>query len=63
MMFVSLNNKYSRYLEIDFLNRKCRITCMKNSVSEYINIPKLLEPDFPSLKKLKERITLYVVMS
>lgn len=60
---ISLNAQYSRFLEIDFINQKCRITCVKDSEYEYIEIPKMLEPDFPDLIKLKERISLYITFS
>jgi hypothetical protein len=60
---ISLNPKYSKFIEIDFLNQKCRIICTKNSKPEYININKMIEPDFPSLEKLKEKINLYVAFS
>lgn len=60
---ISLNPKYSRYIEIDFINQKCRINCMKNGKSEYIDVPKMIEPDFPALVKLKERVSLYIVFS
>lgn len=60
---LSLNPKYSKFLEIDFLNQKCRISCLKNGKAEYIEIPKMIEPDFPLLEKLKERVSLYVVFS
>ena len=63
MLKLSLNPKYSRYLEIDFVNQKCRINCMKEGKSEYIQIPKMIEPDFPDLVKLKERVSMYVVFS
>jgi len=63
LLTLSLNPKYSRYLEIDFVNEKCRINCMKDGKSEYIHIDKMIEPDFPSLTKLKERVSLYVVFS
>ncbi len=60
---LSLNPKYSRYLEIDFINQKCRINCMKDGKPDYIDIPKMIIPDFPHLEKLKERVNLYVVFS
>lgn len=60
---VSLDPKYSKYLEVDFLHNKCRILCMKNSDAQTIDIAKMVELDFPSLEKLKERIALYVVLS
>jgi len=59
----SLDPKYSRYLEIDYINKRCRIFCMKNGEAKYIHIPKMIEPDFPDLEKLKERISMYVVFS
>lgn len=63
LMKISLNPKYSRFLEIDFINQKCRIICAKDGEYEYIEIPKMINPDFPELTKLKERISLYVVFS
>lgn len=63
LLILSLNPKYSRYLEIDFYNQKCRINCMKEGKSEYIDITKMVEPDFPDLVKLKERVSLYVTFS
>jgi len=63
-MKLSLNPKYSKYLEIDFLNQKCRINCMKDGRTvQYINIPKMLDLDFPDLIKMKERVSLYIVFS
>jgi rRNA maturation protein Nop10 len=59
----SLDPKYSKYLEIDYLNKRCRIYCMKNGEASYIHIPKMVDPDFPDLEKLKERISMYVVFS
>lgn len=63
MLMLSLNPKYSRYLEIDFVNRKCRINCMKEGKPDYIDIDKMIEPDFPDLTKLKEKVAMYVVFS
>lgn len=60
---LSLNPKYSKYLEINFVQNKCRIHCMKEGESQYIDIPKMIEPDFPTLEKLKEKVSLYVVFS
>lgn len=60
---LSLDPKNSKYLEIDFVNEKCRISCMKDGVPEYIEIPKMIVPDFPQLEKLKEKVNLFVVFS
>lgn len=59
----SLDHKYTRYLEVDYFNKRCRIYCMKNGDIEYINIPKMVELDFPDLEKLKEKISTYVTFS
>ncbi len=60
---LSLNPKNSRYLEIDFVNLRCRISCMKDGKPDYIEIPKMIFPDFPTLEKLRERVNMYVVFS
>lgn len=60
---LSLNHLYSRFVEINFVTEKCRILCMKDCECQYIDIDKLIEPDFPDLTKLKERVSLYVVFS
>ncbi len=59
----SLCPQYSRLLEIDYKNQKCRILCYKEGKGEYIEIEKMIEPDFPDLIKLKEKIELYVIFS
>lgn len=63
MLKFSLDPKYTRYLEIDYINKRCRIFCMKNGEAKYIHIPKMIDPDFPDLEKLKEKISIYVVFS
>ena len=60
---LSLNPKYSRFLEMDFVNQKSRISLQKDGEEEVINIPKMIRPDFPELTKLKEKVNLYVVFS
>lgn len=60
---LSLNPKFSRFVEVDFVNQKCRITCAKEGKYEYIKIPKMLPLDWPLLEELKSRVSLYVVFS
>ena len=60
---LSLNPRYSRFLEIDYHNQKCRILCFKDGKPEYIEIEKMIEPDFPDLEKLKEKISMYITFS
>lgn len=59
----SLEANYSKFIEIDFVNQRCRINCLKASVSSYIDIPGIIEPDFPALEKLKQKVSLYVMLS
>lgn len=63
LLKLSLDPKYSKYLEIDFLNQKCRINCLKDNKPTYIDIKKMIIPDFPSLVKLKERVDFYILFS
>lgn len=60
---MSLNPKYSKYIEIDFYHQKCRISCLKDGKPEYIEVPKMITPDFPDLIKLREKVLLYVTFS
>jgi hypothetical protein len=63
LLKIPLDIQYTRHLSIDFLNQRCRITITKYGNVEHINIDKMVEPDFPSLTKLKERIALYLTFS
>lgn len=62
-MKLSLDPKYSRFLEIDFINKKCRISCFKNSNPKYIEITNMIVPDFPKLEALKSQVELYIILS
>lgn len=63
LLKLSLNPKYSRHLEIDYYNQKCRISCAKDGQYEYIPIDRMIEPDFPNLEKLKEKVAVYITFS
>lgn len=63
MLKLSIDPKYSVFLEIDFHNERSRISCMKNGRPYYIEIDKLLVPDFPNLIRLKEKINMFVLLS
>jgi hypothetical protein len=60
---ISLHHTYSRYIEINFIHQKCKVSYTKDGKSHIIEIPKLIIPDFPKLDKLKERVSLYAVFS
>lgn len=59
----SLETDYSKFLEIDFVNKKSRIVCLKQNKPFFINIPNILYPDFPKLAELKEKINLIILLS
>lgn len=63
LLTLSLNPVYSIFLQVDFFNKKCLLSCTKNNETKTINIDKLLELDFPDLVKLKERISMYITFS
>jgi len=60
---VSLDAKYSKFIEINFAKNNGRIILLLKNKQTDIQIDKLLEPDFPSLKELKERVELYISIS
>jgi len=61
LLKVSLLPDYSRFIFVDFYNKRSRVVCLKNNMEEEIKIPKLIEPDFPDLKKLKSKVNLFIV--
>ena len=63
LLRLPLHPQYSRHLEIDFYNQRCRISCRKDGQVEYIEIEKMLHPDFPDLVELKNRVALYITFS
>lgn len=63
LLRLSLNAVNSKYLDIDYHNQKSRISCMKNGVPHHITVDRIIEPDFPDLVKLNEKVQLYIVFS
>lgn len=59
----SLDSKYSKFIEIDFLNNLSTITCYDNKKESKIKIPKILTPDFPKLTSLKQNVQMYISIS
>lgn len=60
----SINTEFSRIVEVDFHNKKSRIQCLNQGISDYIiHVPNVLELDFPTLTKLKEKVSMYIVIS
>ena len=63
LLKVSLLPDYSRFLYADYINQKCKIVYTKNGIEQTINIPKLLELDFPELVNLKNKISTFILFS
>ncbi len=64
LLKISLVPDYSRFIFLDFYNKKSRIVLLVNSKCNMnIQVPKLIEPDFPELKKLKEKVSLFITFS
>lgn len=59
----SLDPRYTKYLEIDYINQKSRLSCLKESIARYIELPRVPEIDFPDLTELKEKVSLFIVFS
>jgi|SRR5208283_122354 hypothetical protein len=60
---LSLSPVYSRWVEIDFHNKRSRIIIYNGYERQYIDIPRTLEPDFPQLTELKSKVSLYTLLS
>lgn len=60
---LSLNPFYSRWVEVDFYNKKSRIIIYNNNERQYIELPRIIEPDFNNLTPLKEKISLFIAFS
>lgn len=61
---ITLSPSYSKLIEIDFLNQSTKISILKMSKIEYsVNLPRLIEPDFPNLTKLQDKIQFYMTYS
>lgn len=60
---LSLNPRGGRWVEINYVTNASRIICVKGEEIDTIDIGKSLEPDFPDLTKLKEKISVYVLFS
>ena len=60
---LSINHHYSVYAEIDFINKKTIINCLKDGEKRSIQVPKILEPDFPELNLFRDKINLFIIFS
>ncbi len=59
----SLDPKYSKFIEINFIDNKTEIHCYKNSKLSVLKIDKIISPDFPDLESLKKKVDIYILMS
>lgn len=59
---MALSPNYTKIVEFDFITKKTKIEHYKMSkIVSSMEIPRLIELDFPTLKKLKEKISLYMM--
>lgn len=63
LLKISLTSQGTRFVEINYVLGISRISCLKNGETYYLEIEKVLEPDFPNLTKLKEKVGIFVVFS
>jgi hypothetical protein len=61
LLKVSLAPDYSRFIEIDFLNQTSRIIVVQDTNYQYIEVPQVLELDWPELIDLKKKVSLLIV--
>lgn len=59
----SLDHTHSKLLEVNFHKSTSQIYCFKMGESKRIDIPKVLELDFPSMEKIKEKVNLLITFS
>jgi hypothetical protein len=61
LLRVSLNPKYSVFLEVNFIKMESIVQYYRNSINSYsIKVPKVMDIDFPNLTKVKEKVAVYV---
>ena len=60
---MSLNHLFTKYIEIDFVNQKSTISIYKQSVPKHFYLNKIIEPDFPKLTLLKEKVDIILTFS
>ena len=58
---LNINPRYTVILELDFINKKSIMSFWKSGACEYVHVPKIIEPDFPLLNDLREKINMYTV--
>jgi hypothetical protein len=63
-MLISLEDDYSCFIDINFVNNCSKISYInsKEKESNKIFVPKLLTPDFPDLEKLREKVKKYIIL-
>lgn len=60
---ISIDPFSAIHLENNYIDNKSLIFCFKNNVAQVIEVPKVIDLDFPNLQKTKEKIYLYITFS
>ncbi len=63
LLRLSFERGSSVYVEVDYHNATSAILCYKNSkLIHSLTVPKIMEIDFPSLFRLKEKVYTYLTL-
>jgi len=61
LLKMSLTSKYDIFIFLDYYNTKSQIVCYKNNKQmSKIDVSKIIDPDFPDLKNLKSKVSLFI---
>lgn len=59
----SLVHDYSKFIEINFIDNKSKITCFKMGIPNNIYLPNIPRLDFPEFKELNDKINKLITFS
>ncbi len=62
-IYLSIPPYFTTFMYMDLLNNKSKIMCFKCGIPQEIHVPGIIQPDFPSLIKLREKVSKYVLFS
>ena len=66
IMKISINKSdtHNKFIEIDYVNNKSRIIILEpHGPPQYIDLPKMISPDFPILEELKRKVNILIAFS
>lgn len=63
LLKMSLDIEYSKFIEVNFVSNTCQILLLKNHSMKHIDIPKILDLDFPNLDSLRNKVDMFISFS